>query len=252
MNPAALSPPAAAVISGSGLAVVPRGLTVEAEEEYATIGWPTTGVAGHPNRLLRARTRSGGVVYLAFGRPHPYEGWSEPELARPIEDLAARGARLLVLTCAAGGLAATATPGSVVVVDAVVDLQTRPPDEGRLVAATAPPLAPRAVAAFRPHLPVARGRYAAVWGPQYETPAEAAWLAGLADVVGMSGAPELRAATRLGLDVIMLAALVNRAGHAVGHADLLQAGGRLSRGLRLGLARLLGLVRAPHDDPGDD
>jgi len=38
------------------------------------------------------------------------------------------------------------------------------------------------------------GAYVSVCGPQFETPAEVAWLAGYGDVVGMSAAPEARAA----------------------------------------------------------
>jgi purine nucleoside phosphorylase len=131
------------------------------------------------------------------------------------------------------------------VVDEVVDLQSPAgAEEPPVLGATAPGVAGRAVAALRPHLSALRGCYAAVWGPQYETPAEAAWLAGLADAVGMSGAPEVRAARRLGLAAVMVAAIVNRSSRAMDHEEVLSAGARLQSGLQGALSELLMLFAA--------
>lgn len=238
-------PIAVAVVSGSGLTAVPDGYEVLEERAYGEVGWPVTDVAGHPNRLLLARSPAGERALLACGRPHPYEGWSAAELEQPLTDLAAWGVRSVVLTCAAGGLTEAAAPGALVVVDEVVDLQSpqigaEPP----LLAATDPAMAERAVAALAGTVPAVRGRYAAVWGPQYETPAEAAWLSGLADVVGMSGAPEVRAARRLGLASVMAAAVVNWSAHALDHGEVLEAGARLQSVLQAALAALVSVARA--------
>ena len=238
-----------AVVSGSGLAAVPAGHEVVDELTYRELGWPATDVAGHPNRLLVARSLQGERVLLACGRPHPYEGWGADELGRPLADLASWGVRAVVLTCAAGGLTPPAAPGCLIVVDGVVDLQSPVAGDGPpVLAATAPGVAERAVAGLRPHLPAVRGRYAAVWGPQYETPAEAAWLAGLADAVGMSGAPEVRAARRLGLLAVMVAAIVNRSSGALDHEEVLRAGASLQVGLQAALAALLTVVAG--EEPG--
>ncbi len=91
-----------------------------------------------------------------------------------------------------------------------------------------------------------------MWGPQYETPAEAAWLAGLADVVGMSGAPEVRAARRLGLLVVMVAAVLNRSSGAADHEEVLGAGTRLQSCLQPALAALVAAVRSYDPDDGPD
>ena len=232
-----------AVVSGSGLATIPEGYRVEDERTYKELGWPVTDVAGHPNRLLVVRSPSGERTCLACGRPHPYEGWSAAEMERPLGDLSLWGVRAVVLTCAAGGLTEAAAPGTLVVVDEVVDLQSpQAGGEPPLLAATGPALADRAVGALSPHAAAVRGRYAAVWGPQYETPADAAWLAGLADVVGMSGAPEARAARRLGLTAVMVAAVVNRSGGAMDHEEVLGGGARLQSCLQAALAALLAAV----------
>ncbi len=89
--------------------------------------------------------------------------------------------------------------------------------------------------------------YVAVAGPQFETPAEVAWLARHGDVVGMSGAPEVRAARAAGAACCLLALVVNRAAAVGSHEDVLAFGGRLAGTLAAGLgavvtARWPGLV----------
>jgi purine nucleoside phosphorylase len=73
-------------------------------------------------------------------------------------------------------------------------------------------------------IPVAEGVYAAVAGPSYETPAEAAFLrmAG-ASVVGMSVVPEAVPARALGLRVLGLFAVTNAVGRPVAHAEVVSA-----------------------------
>jgi purine-nucleoside phosphorylase len=176
---------------------------------------------------------------LCCGRPHLYEGWPAAALRRVIDDLAAWGVGRLVLTNAAGGLDDDAQPGSALVVDEVVDLQRAPATEPDVLPATPPSLASAAEAALSSWLPVRRGRYVAVPGPQYETPAEARWLAAMGAAVGMSTASELRAAADNGQQTCVVSLVVNRSGTDAVHADVLAAGLRLADGLRPGVAALL-------------
>jgi purine-nucleoside phosphorylase len=230
----------AAIVSGSGLAVVPEGFAVVEEIGYERLAVSKTPVvAGHFARLL-----------LLAGRPHLYEGWSATDLERAVTDVAGWGVSRLVLTCACGGLVPRAAPGSVVVVDEVVDLQTVPIDRALTVPATTPQLLRPLECALRPHLPVSRGRYVAVPGPQYETPSEARWLAGMAAVVGMSVAVELRAARRREMQVCLLALVVNRAGCDVSHAHVVDGGARLAGALSAALADVVAqwpLASSPED-----
>jgi purine-nucleoside phosphorylase len=236
---AAVEGAAVAIVSGSGLAVVPEGMTVEAVIEYGRLGWPVTDVPGHPSRLLVARTALGVRVLLACGRPHLYEGWSGEERSRAIDDLAAWGVGRFVLTNASGSLAPDLEPGALVVVDEIVDLQSAPDDRPPRLPATPSRIAEAAMRALADHASVRRGRYVAVAGPQYETPAEAAWLAGLGDVVGMSTAAEQRAALTHGAETCVVSCAVNRAGAAVSHADVLAAGSAVTAALAPGLAALV-------------
>lgn len=223
-----------AVVFGSGLSAVPAGLHVERRIDYAALGWPQGGVTGHSGELLVA-----GQTMLAFGRAHAYEGWSREALERPVRDLAAAGVARLLVTCAAGGLAEDASPGELVVVSAVVDLQSPPAAEPPVIE-VCPDAAVRAVTrAVGGSLPVRTGVYAAVAGPQYETPAETRWLAGVADVVGMSAVHEVRAARACGVPVRLLAVVTNRAGCSLDHDEVLRVGRRAAAQLRAVLRRLL-------------
>jgi purine-nucleoside phosphorylase len=93
--------------------------------------------------------------------------------------------------------------------------------------------------ALAPILHARPGTYVAVPGPQYETPAEAAWLATLGDAVGMSTAPEVEAALAAGAGVTVLSLVVNRSGDAAAHADVLAASAALAEGLRARLGAAL-------------
>ncbi len=225
----------AAVISGSGLAVVPGDLVVTDDIGYAELGWQVGAVAGHQGRLLVA-----GDVLLACGRAHSYEGFDEHQLEVPVRALAAAGVRRLVLTCACGSLRDDLGAGDGVVAHTVVDLRGASPG-------AVPPVTPVCTAGAAEETAAALGQdaaarsgvYVAVTGPQYETPAEAAWLAGMGDVVGMSAAPEVRAATDEGVAVRLLAVVANRAGASVGHEEVLAVAERVRRKLRRALARLL-------------
>jgi purine-nucleoside phosphorylase len=231
--------PRLAVVFGSGLAALPEGARLDAEVDYGALGWPCTTVSGHENRLrLAALQGDGGEVRvaLACGRPHRYEGWSDDELERPVRGLAAAGAARLVVTNSCGALRRSSQPGDLVACVEVVDLQSPPAREEpeRLMVCTAN--AARLVAtALASGGPARVGVYVSVLGPQYETPAEVEWLACHGDVVGMSAAPEVRAAAAVGVECLLLAAVANPAGAATSHDDVLAAGGLVARCLAAGL-----------------
>ena len=233
--------PDAAVVFGSGLAALPFGARLEGELAYDALGWPVTAVPGHLNvlRLARVPRPAGGELRLALacGRPHRYEGWSDAELEAPVRGLAAAGVTRLVLTNSCGAVRPGAPVGGVVVCSEIVDLQ-RPP------ASAEPPRLPvcpaaacaRVAAALGPVDVLSSGVYVAVAGPQFETPAEVAWLAGYGDVVGMSAAPEARAALATGVECCLLGLVANVAAAVGSHEQVLAAGQRLAGLLTAGLS----------------
>lgn len=228
----------AAVIFGSGLAALPDGALIERQYALTDFGWPPPAVAGHGSTLVLARLgavagadgtvadRAGLRLALVHGRPHLYEGWSEAELERAVADLARWGVRRFLLLNACGGLADGVAVGDVVVGTEVVDLQAPPADAPPRFAVCGADVAARVVAALSAAVPAKPGVYVAVPGPQYETPAEVAWLARHGDVVGMSTAPEVRAALRAGAGVCLLSVCVNRAAAVGSHDEVLATAAR--------------------------
>ena len=223
--------PHAAVVFGSGLATLPRDGVVRDELAYDELGWPRTAVPGHANRLslVEAPADDGTRLRLALacGRPHLYEGWDEEELGRCVRDLCAAGVSRIMLTNSSGALRPEVEPGTVVACLAVVDLQTAPPGEDPLVLTVCRrDEAEGAAAALAPH--GRTGVYVAVSGPQFETPAEVKWLRRYGDVVGMSAAPEVRAAHAAGASACLLALVANRAAAVRSHDDVLTGGASLA------------------------
>lgn len=248
------SPPAVAVILGSGLGDAVAGLEAERTFSFTDLpGFPEPSVPGHPGRL--AVGSLAGVPTAAFlGRVHFYEGHPMSLVTLPARLAAALGARVLVVTAAAGGLDPDLDPGTIVVgVDHLSFLGENPlrgwrdpegaPVFADLSRAYDPALAEVALsAAARLGVPATRGVYAAMPGPTYETPAELRFIreAG-ATVVGMSVVPEVCAAAALGLRCVGLFCVTNRTGEEVSHREVTEVA-RASAG-RLG-ALLEGIVPA--------
>jgi purine-nucleoside phosphorylase len=241
--------PHVAVIYGSGLWALPEGARVEDEVSYDALGWPAGAVPGH-QYVVRLAVVPGDAgrelrLALACGRPHLYEGWTCGELETPVRALAAAGVTRLMLTNSCGALRAPAASDRAVACSGVVDLQRQPAGEEpeRLVVCRDEEAARVAEALGAAAVPGA-GTYVAVCGPQFETPAEVVWLGHYGDVVGMSAAPEARAAAATGVECCLLALVANAAAAVSSHKDVLAAGGRLAGLLSAGLVPAM-LARWP-------
>ncbi len=238
------------VVLGSGLGVAESIVDAPVVVPFADLpGFPPPTVQGHAGRFVAGRVR-GVPALVQSGRFHLYEGLAADVVGAPVRAGRAAGARLLLLTNAAGGIRADLAPGSLML---VADHLVAPPRPaayaalaGRLPGAPTGSLYDAAMldaaeqAAARAGVPVARGVYAAVLGPQYETPAEVRALAAAgADAVGMSTAPEAAAGRALGQRTAAVSLITNwAAGLAPGtleHEEVAEAGARAGPAL----ARLL-------------
>ena len=92
------------------------------------------------------------------------------------------------------------------------------------------------------------GVYVAVLGPSFETPAEIRALKSwAADAVGMSTVPEVLAARQLGIRVLGIATITNRAAglskQPLSHAEVLEVGKSASQNLIRLLDNLIGRLQ---------
>lgn len=212
--------PSWALVSGSGLGPVRDALTDLREHRADTFGLPVSTVPGHAGRIGVGKL-AGEPMALVSGRVHTYEGWSMPEVVRYVRALHAWGVRRLVLTCSAGGVTPDMQVGRLVLLSDHLNMTGRSPLVGTAYGERFPDLSqlysPRlraelgAIAASR-RIALETGIYAWMLGPSYETPAEVRAVRTLgADLVGMSTVPEALACAEIGMEVLAIALVSNRA-----------------------------------------
>jgi purine-nucleoside phosphorylase len=240
--------PRVGIILGSGLGELVARLREQKRIPYRSIPhFPRSTVAGHAGELHTGLWGRVAVAILA-GRMHLYEGYTPAEVVFPTRVLALLGIETLIVTCAAGGIAPQAVPGSFMVFSDHINGQGSNPLVGapephwgeRFIDMSQtydPPL--RAVArqaASELQLKCFEGVYLALLGPSFETPAEIRALRRCgADAVGMSTVPEVLAARQLGIRVLALASITNRAAglskQPLSHEEVLKAGKQTSLNL---------------------
>ncbi|MBR9989251.1 MAG: purine-nucleoside phosphorylase, partial [Gemmatimonadetes bacterium] len=109
--------PDVGLILGSGLGALADEITDAVAIPFAEIpGFPPAAVAGHAGRLVIGRLE--GVPCAALqGRFHMYEGHDAGAVALPARLLLALGARVLIVTNAAGGINRGFTAGDLMLID---------------------------------------------------------------------------------------------------------------------------------------
>jgi len=220
--------PTAGVVLGSGLGRFTARLEDAAVIPYEEIPeFPVSRVPGHAGRLVVGDLpgTAGPVTVAALeGRVHGYEGWSAEEVAFGARVLCQLGCRLLVVTNASGGVNPDLGPGDLVRIEDHLNLSGHNPLTGLnderlgprfpdMTHVYDPALGARLEAtAARLGVALKRGVYACLAGPSYETPAEIRMLRTLgADLVGMSTVPEVIAARHMGVPVVGVSMVANRA-----------------------------------------
>lgn len=245
--------PEVGIVLGSGLGDLAHDLEDAVAIPFAELpGWPAATAPGHVGRLLLGRLGGRPVVMLQ-GRFHLYEGNDPGLVIQPVLLFGALGARIVVLTNAAGGLDPSFGPGTLMVMTDHLNLTGRSPLMGPnadelgprfadLTDAWSPRLRRRLhAAAVAEGVDVREGVYVGLTGPTYETPAEVRMLAGLGgDAVGMSTVLECIAARWIGLEVCGVSLVTNAGagytGVPLSHEEVLEsgaeAGPRLARVIR--------------------
>jgi len=236
------------LVLGSGLSGVVDRLRDPATVGYADIPHlPVPRAEGHRGRLVVGKLEGAPVVALA-GRAHLYEGHAPAQVVFGARLLARLGCRAVVLTNAAGGIAAGLSPGDLMLIRDHLNLTGRNPLAGAVDEAVGPafldvrdtyPARLRAVAQEVARelrgAPLVEGVYAGLLGPSYETEAEVSMLSTLgADAVGMSTVLEAIALRHQGVDVLGLSTITNaaagRPGAVLDHRDVQRVAGEVAAG----------------------
>lgn len=215
--------PAAGVVLGTGL-----GAFVEALENSLRIPYqqladmPLSTAQSHENAFV-AGELSGVPVLVQQGRSHLYEGRSPSDVCTGVRVMASLGVRVLVITNAAGALNPLFNVGTLMAVTDHINLTGTSPLTGPNEENWGPRFPDMSRVyderllriafdhALRQGMPLEKGVYVGVPGPQLETPAEtrACRILG-GDAVGMSTVLEAVAARHMGVRILGLACLTNK------------------------------------------
>ena len=207
--------PRIGIILGTGLTKLLDEVRDSTAIPYASLPhMPVSTAPTHRGRLVFGTLAGKGVVIMD-GRFHLYEGYSAKEVTYPVRVMKALGVETLIISNVAGGLNSAFRIGDLMLItDHINLLGTSPlvgPNEDRLgprFPDMSQPYDPQLMTlaeqvARAERLPLHRGVYAAMMGPQLETKAEYWWLRATgADAVGMSTIPEVIVAVHSGLRVL--------------------------------------------------
>ena len=233
--------PEVGIVLGSGLGGLADDLTDPVAIPFADLpGWPAATAPGHVGRLLLGRL-AGVPVAMLQGRLHVYEGNDPGLVVQPVLLMGRLGAKVVVLTNAAGGVNPAYGPGTLMIIADHLNLTGRTP----LLGPNADEIGPRftdltdvwsqrlrerlRAAGAAEGVAFAEGVYVGLLGPTYETPAEVRMLRTLgADAVGMSTVLEAIAARWAGIEVCGVSLVTNAgagySGQPLSHEEVLAAG----------------------------
>ncbi|MEJ2201613.1 MAG: purine-nucleoside phosphorylase [Desulfuromonadaceae bacterium] len=216
-------------------------------------GFPAAQIEGHAGCLLGGRFQ-GWNILLFQGRYHLYQGLDARQVTVPVTLAHALGCRRLLLTNASGGISEALNPGDFMFVADHINLLGDNPLRGEVVNPFVDLSRLYHRALFDPlqdwarqqEMVLRQGVLAALPGPSYETPAEIRMLQRLgADAVSMSTIPEAIMGKYLGMEVVALALIANKAAgfssSPLEHQEVLQAGIRSSADFLRLVRRLIGL-----------
>jgi len=231
--------PEVAIILGSGLGALSRSITADATVPYKEIPhFPESTVESHAGELCFGRL-AGKLVVAMRGRAHFYEGYTIQQVAFPVRVMRALGARTLIVSNAVGGMNPMLEAGSLFLTVDHINLMGVNP----LIGPNDDHLGPRFPDMSEPYdrelialtervareerIPLAKGVFVGVAGPNLETRAEYRFLRAIGgDVVGMSLIPENLVAVHSGMRCLALSVVTDMclpdALHAASIENILQ------------------------------
>ena len=212
--------PDVGIILGTGLGGLISKIDNPISLDYRSIpNFPLSTIKGHQGKLIFGRLGNKNVVALQ-GRFHYYEGYSLQEVTFPVRVLKLLGIELLILSNASGGVNPDFEIGDMMFITDHINLIGSNPllgyfDEGlgdRFVDMSQPydkGIIEKAITIADQHsFKYQTGVYAAVSGPNYETPAEYRYIRTIgADAVGMSTVPEVLVARQMGLSCFAISVI---------------------------------------------
>ncbi len=214
--------PSIGIILGTGLGELVKEIRGKKSIPYDDLpNFPVSTVDSHESQLVFGRIGQENVVAMQ-GRFHFYEGYSMTEITFPVRVMKALGVKTLIVSNASGGMNPNFEAGDLMVITDHINLMGDNP----LIGPNDDMLGPRFPDMVEPYdsklirliekvgieekIPLKRGVYVAVAGPNLETRAEYRFLQTIgADAVGMSTVPEVIVAVHAGLRVLGISCITD-------------------------------------------
>ncbi|GAB6156127.1 purine-nucleoside phosphorylase [Desulfosporosinus burensis] len=238
--------PELGIILGSGL-----GSFADLVEEKVVIPYhkiphfPVSTVEGHAGQWVFGKV-DGRPVVVMQGRFHYYEGYAMQEVTFPIRVMQGLGVKGLIVTNAAGGINPEFRPGDLILIKDHINMMGDNPLRGANLSSLGPRFPDlsegynlewrQKALAMMPNYEIRpqEGVYAAMSGPNYETPAEIRFLRTVgADMVGMSTVPEVLVANHGGMQVLGISCVTNMAAgilpQKLNHAEVMETAERVTK-----------------------
>jgi purine-nucleoside phosphorylase len=207
--------PTIGIILGTGLGELVKEIKGKKSIPYDELpNFPVSTVQSHESQLVFGKIGNKSVVAMQ-GRFHYYEGYSMKDVTFPVRVMKALGIKTLIVSNASGGMNPLFEAGDLMLITDHINLMGDNP----LIGINDDKLGPRFPDMIEPYdekliklvekvaleerIPVKRGVYVAISGPNLETRAEYRFLRMIgADAVGMSTVPEVIVAVHAGLRVM--------------------------------------------------
>lgn len=203
------------IILGTGLGGLVSEIKIEHEIDYDQLPhFPLSTVESHHGKLIFGKVNGKNVIAMQ-GRFHFYEGYTMQQITYPVRVMKFLGVKTLLVSNACGGMNPIYRKGDVMIMLDHINLLGDNP----LIGKNEDDLGPRFPDMSEPYsrelikiaeevalenkIPIQKGVYVAVPGPNLETKAEYRFLRNIgADVVGMSTIPENIVANHMGIKVL--------------------------------------------------
>jgi purine-nucleoside phosphorylase len=214
--------PQIGIILGTGLGALVNELDIEITIPYKEIpNFPISTVESHSGKLIFGNLGGKRVVVMQ-GRFHYYEGYNMQQITFPVRVMKFLGIQMLFISNASGGLRNDQEISDLMILRDHISLLSDNPLRGKNYEELGPRFPDMSEAydknlirmaidiAGKNNIKVHTGVYAAVPGPNLETPAEYKYLSIIgADAVGMSTIPENLVARQMDLPCFAISVITD-------------------------------------------
>lgn len=216
------------IILGSGLGDFGNEIRNTTVIPYSDIpGFPKSTVAGHSGSLI-CGTIADKIVMAFSGRFHYYEGYGFDKTVIPVQLAKAFDSDKLIISNAAGGINLEFRVGDLMIINSILSPAKELGIPNHIEESLQESAAKVKEIATGLDIPTKEGSYLYVTGPNYETKSEIHAFRSLGgDAVGMSTAPEIIEAAKIGQKVAAVSLITNAAAgvtdQKLDHAEVKEA-----------------------------